>query len=117
MATRRQLRAANLSPGGHDPIAQILWKHRGRRRQAFLYDVDLAVPKRIATPAQLAAIEKALTARKTCPSCPPETSVKDYCIAKSLGECWECHEGAVKGSAGKEADQERQIQDYEAEAC
>jgi hypothetical protein len=117
MLTRRQLRERGLAPGGHDPEAQIIWPHKGRRRKAYLYDEAKAVPKRIATPAQLLAVEKALRARKTCPSCPPETAVKDYCIPRSLGECWECHEGAVRGSAGKEAGQERQIEDYEAEAC
>jgi hypothetical protein len=116
-ATRRQLRAAGLAPGGHQPIAQILWKHRGRRRQANLYDVNLAVPKRVPTPDQLAAVRKALVARMTCPSCPPNKAVKDYCIPKSYGECWECHEAAANGSTGKEGAQRQRAADYEAEAC
>ena len=52
--TARQLRARGLRPGGQAPIAQILWR-RGLR-VAYLYRADLALPRRQATPAQLAAI-------------------------------------------------------------
>jgi hypothetical protein len=93
LMTRRQLRAANLAPGGHDPIAQILWKHREGTRRAFLYDSKLAVPKRTPTQAQLDAVRKATTARKICPSCGVE---QPYCLPKSLGECLDCAEGARK---------------------
>ena len=48
---------------------------------------DLALPKRQATPAQLAAIAKALRARRTCPICGTE---KPYYIPRSLGECPDC---------------------------
>ncbi|WP_344315621.1 RRQRL motif-containing zinc-binding protein, partial [Fodinicola feengrottensis] len=64
MATVRQLRARGLRPGGQEIAAQIMWR-RGRR-VAYLYRIELAKPKRTATPAQLAAIDKALTARRTC---------------------------------------------------
>jgi hypothetical protein len=87
--TIRQLRARGLRPGGQAIAAQILWRHRRRIRMAFLYREDLAKPKRIATPAQLAAIRKALRARRTCPSCGQE---KDYYIPRSLGECNDCHD-------------------------
>ena len=40
---------------------------------AYLYRADLALPKRQATPAQLAAIAKALRARRTCPTCGPRS--------------------------------------------
>lgn len=89
--TRRQLRDKGLRPGGQDVQAQILWRHRNQRRVAYLYEEELAKPKREATPAQRIAIEKALTARKTCPSC---RTVKPFCIPTSLGECPECAEGA-----------------------
>ena len=56
--TARQLRAQGLRPGGQSPTAQILWR-RGLR-VAYLYRADLALPKRQATPAQLAALAKAL---------------------------------------------------------
>lgn len=45
LATRRQLRAAGLCPGGHDIAAQIVW--RGGKAWAGLYRLDLARPKRV----------------------------------------------------------------------
>lgn len=88
LATRRQLRAAGLRPGGHDPVAQIVWR-RGKR-VAYLYRLDLAAPKRVATPAQRAAIAKALRARRTCRIC---GEVKPYYIPRRYGECFDCHGG------------------------
>lgn len=87
LLTARQLRAKGLRPGGQDIAAQILWRHRRQRRVAYLYREDQSKPKRHATPAQLAAIAKALQARRTCPTCGTE---KDYCIPRSLGECNDC---------------------------
>lgn len=86
-ATRRQLTAAGLRPGGQPIAAQILWRGVGGTRAAYLYRVDLARPKRTATPAQRAAIGKALTARRTCPTC---RQVRGYYIPRSLGECLTC---------------------------
>ncbi|MFC0528204.1 RRQRL motif-containing zinc-binding protein [Phytohabitans kaempferiae] len=85
LATVRQLRQRGLRPGGQDIAAQILWR-RGNRR-AYLYRIDLAVPKRTATPAQLAAVQRALLARRTCPSC---TEVRDYYIPRRTGACLTC---------------------------
>jgi hypothetical protein len=86
-ATRRQLRAQGLRPGGQPVTAQILWRHRTQRRIAHLYLVSLAKPKRTATPAQHAAIGKALLARRTCSTC---TQVKPYYIPRRFGECLDC---------------------------
>ncbi|MEV6811817.1 RRQRL motif-containing zinc-binding protein [Micromonospora sp. NPDC051296] len=86
-ATRRQLRAAGLRPGGQPIAAQVLWRGVGGIRTAYLYRVDLARPKRTATPAQLRAIRAALTARRTCRVC---GVVRPYCIPRSLGECLDC---------------------------
>lgn len=86
-ATRRQLRALGLRPGGQPVAGQILWRGVGGTRAAFLYRVDLAAPKRTATPAQLRAIRAALTARRTCPTC---GTVRAYYIPRSLGECLNC---------------------------
>jgi hypothetical protein len=88
-ATRRQLRAANLRPGGQPVAAQILWRGIGGTRVAYLYRVELAKPKRSATPAQLRAIGAALAARRTCPTCRTE---RPYTIPRSLGECLDCAE-------------------------
>lgn len=89
LLTRRQLRAKGLRPGGQDVVAQIIWKHKGRRRVAYLYDAANAKPKRNATPAQLVAIQTALRARRICPTCGNE---KDYYIPLSRGECNDCSE-------------------------
>ncbi|ODB75635.1 RRQRL motif-containing zinc-binding protein [Micromonospora sp. II] len=90
LATRRQLRAAGLRPGGHDPVAQILWRHRTNRRVAYLYRLDWAKPKRVATPAQREAIAKALLARRTCRDC---GQIKPYYIPRRYGCCLDCHGG------------------------
>jgi hypothetical protein len=85
LLTYRQLRDQGLRPGGQQPVAQILWR-RGYR-VAYLYDVTLAKPKRTATPAQQAALAKALRARRTCSDCGTE---RDYCIPRSTGLCNDC---------------------------
>jgi hypothetical protein len=87
LLTMRQLRAKGLRPGGQEVVAQILWRHRKQRRVAYLYREDCGKPKRQATSAQLAAIAKALRARRTCPTCGQE---KPYCIPLSRGECNDC---------------------------
>ena len=87
LATRRQLRASGLRPAGQPVTAQIIWRHHGKRRIAYLYRTDQAAPRRPATSAQLAAVAAALRARRTCLSCGAE---KPYYIPKSLGECLDC---------------------------
>ena len=87
LATRRQLRAAGLRPGGQDPAAQIMWRGVGGDRVAYLYRIDAAAPKRTATPRQREAIQRALLARRTCPTC---GQVRDYYLRTSLGECNTC---------------------------
>jgi hypothetical protein len=90
LLTIRQLRALGLRPGGQQPAAQILWR-RGLRL-AYLYRADLALPKRTATPAQMAAITAALRARRTCPACGTE---KPYCLPRSTGLCNDCTDGGT----------------------
>ena len=51
--------------------------------------VDLAQPKRTATPAQMRALAAATRARRTCPTC---RIVRPYIIPRSLGECLTCTE-------------------------
>jgi hypothetical protein len=88
LVTRRQMRAQGLAPGGAQPVARVTCR-RGRR-QAYLYDPGELVAKRVATPAQLGAVAKAVRARRWCPS---GAHYADYCIPTSLGECVECHYG------------------------
>jgi len=90
LLTRRQLRDKGLRPGGQHIAAQILWRRRKYIAVAYLYRIDLALPKRNATAAQLAAIGRALATRRTCPTCRTE---KDYYIPRSAGECNDCAAG------------------------
>ncbi|MFE3085692.1 RRQRL motif-containing zinc-binding protein [Streptomyces albidoflavus] len=87
-ATRRQLRALGLRPGGQEVAAQI---ERPRRRRsplvAYLYRVDRAKPVRPMTPARWAALAKANAARRTCPVCRRDAG---YVIPASLGTCGPC---------------------------
>jgi hypothetical protein len=85
LATVRQLRARNLRPGGQTVAAQLLWR-RGKRC-AYLYRIDLAKPKRPATPAHLAALAKAMVARRTCPTC---RQVRPYYLPRRTGACLDC---------------------------
>jgi hypothetical protein len=88
LATVRQLRAEGLRPGGQTVAAQLMWR-RGKRH-AYLYRIDLAKPKRQATPAQLAALDKALLARRTCGDC---GQLKPYYIPRRTGACLDCTGG------------------------
>ena len=86
-ATVRQLRTAGLRPGGQPIAAQVMWRGVGGTRVAYLYRLDLAKPKRTATPRQREAIDRALVARMRCPTC---RVVRNYFIPRSLGECLAC---------------------------
>ncbi|MFI5855998.1 RRQRL motif-containing zinc-binding protein [Streptomyces parvulus] len=87
-ATRRQLRAAGLRPGGQGVAATL---ERPRRRRgplvAHLYRVDLAKPVRPMTPGRWAALAAANTARRTCPQCRRDAG---YVIPPTLGTCVAC---------------------------
>lgn len=94
LLTRRQLAACTppLRPGGQPIAAQVLWiscryAGRPRTRVAYLFDTNLAKPKRTATPAQRAAIDKAIAARRVCRGCGLD---RGYQPAKRLGVCNEC---------------------------
>ena len=87
-ATRRQLRARGLRPGGQDVAAQAL-RPRYRRGPlvAYFYRLDHAKPVRPMTPAKRAALAKANLARRTCPQCRADAG---YVIPASLGVCVPC---------------------------
>lgn len=93
LMTLRQLTAEGLRPGGQGVQAQILWRSRRHGapgvRAAYLYDVRFALPKRTATPAQLAALAKANAARRTCPDCGRDAG---YVLPRRLGTCLDCAE-------------------------
>lgn len=89
LATARQLRHQGLRPAGADPVA-VLHRQAGRRRieYANLYLIGQAKPRRRATP-QLAAIEKALAARRTCQLCGRE---QDYYLSTLSRLCVPCED-------------------------
>lgn len=87
LATRRQLAVRGLTPGRAPIRGQILWR-RGER-VAYLYAVDEAKPKRPATPRQLAALEKAMRVRRTCPACGRDVG---YCLPRRWRECLDCQD-------------------------
>ncbi|TKT01653.1 RRQRL motif-containing zinc-binding protein [Streptomyces lasalocidi] len=88
LATRRQLRALGLRPGGQDVAAQL---ERPRRRReplvAYLYLIEQAKPVRPMTPAKRAALAKANAARRICPECRRDAG---YVIPPTLGMCTPC---------------------------
>ncbi|MCT9090496.1 hypothetical protein N4G70_16725 [Streptomyces sp. ASQP_92] len=89
-ATRRQLRALGLRPGGQPVAGQVM--RRSRRRQAgvsvaFLYRVELALPVRPMTSRKWGALALAMLARRTCPECQRDAG---YVIPPSLGMCVSC---------------------------
>ncbi|KOX44548.1 MULTISPECIES: RRQRL motif-containing zinc-binding protein [unclassified Streptomyces] len=88
LATRRQLRARGLRPGGQDVAAQV---ERPRRRRgplvAYLYSIEQAKPVRPMTPAKWAALAKANAARRICPACRRDAG---YVVPPSLGMCVTC---------------------------
>ncbi|MFE0785122.1 RRQRL motif-containing zinc-binding protein [Streptomyces mutabilis] len=88
LATRRQLRARGLRPGGQDVAAQV---ERPRRRRgplvAYLYSIEQAKPVRPMTLAKWAALAKANAARRTCPACRRDAG---YVIPATLGTCATC---------------------------
>jgi hypothetical protein len=90
LATRRQLAAHGLRPGGAQPVAQLTWRHGRAQRVAYLYDLAVAVPKRAMTKAKAEALDKAMLARRTCPTCHHDAG---YVIPRTLGECVPCHDG------------------------
>ncbi|MGW5773621.1 RRQRL motif-containing zinc-binding protein [Streptomyces longwoodensis] len=87
-ATRRQLRAHGLRPGGQGVAAQL---ERPRRRRpplvAYLYRIDAAKPVRPMTAAKWAALAKANAARRICPLCGRDVG---YVIRTSVGTCEPC---------------------------
>ncbi len=89
LATRRQLRARGLRPGGQAIAAQVMWSSRrwGRLMVAYLYRVDLAKPVRPMTLGRTRALAAANLARRTCPACRRDAG---YVIPRSLGTCVPC---------------------------
>ncbi|MDN3024706.1 RRQRL motif-containing zinc-binding protein [Streptomyces sp. S.PB5] len=88
-ATRRQLRAMGLRPGGQPIAAQVLRVNRrtGTIRVAYFYRIDLAKPVRPMTSRKWGALALAMLARRTCPKCEITYS---YCLSARHGICGLC---------------------------
>ncbi|MCB5177797.1 RRQRL motif-containing zinc-binding protein [Streptomyces antimicrobicus] len=97
LATRRQLRALGLRPGGQ-PVAAQLLRPRYRREPlvAYLYRIDRAKPVRPMTSRKWGALALAMLARRTCPQCRTDAG---YVIPASLGMCVRCAYPAERHSA------------------
>ncbi|WP_198961616.1 hypothetical protein [Pseudonocardia sp. MH-G8] len=79
------------APAGHE-AARPARREELPRNYGLLYDpADLAA-KRVATPAQLRALARALAARRHCPRCRRDVG---YCVPTSLGACIDCHDTQV----------------------
>ncbi|MEU8227312.1 RRQRL motif-containing zinc-binding protein [Kribbella sp. NPDC048915] len=89
LSTRRQLRERGLSRGGQEPFARLTWKRD--RRFAWLYVDDKAKAKRTPSGKQLAAVNKALAARKVCAGCGPV----EHCVRTTDQLCGDCHAAGV----------------------
>ncbi|MET8808141.1 RRQRL motif-containing zinc-binding protein [Streptomyces sp. NPDC004546] len=88
LATRRQLRARGLRPGGQPVVAQVLvYTRHGRQRVAYLYRRADAKPVRPMTSRKWGALALAMLARRTCPQC---GITYGHCIPRSLGICVLC---------------------------
>ncbi|GAA4377323.1 hypothetical protein GCM10023088_37040 [Actinomadura verrucosospora] len=95
LLTFRQLAARGLRPGGQPVVGQVLWNSRRYRkgvRAAYLYDVRLALHKRVPTDRQREALGKALAARRRCPDCGRDAG---YVLPRHLGTCLDCADGVT----------------------
>ncbi|MET9593148.1 RRQRL motif-containing zinc-binding protein [Streptomyces sp. NPDC006516] len=100
LLTRRQLRDLSLSPGDNDgPVAVLHCKGCLYRPQwscthptrGYLLRADLAKPKRTPRLAQEWALDRAMAARQTCPTCRRRYV---YTLPlRALGCCLECWDG------------------------
>ena len=109
LSTRRQLRERGMCRGGQEPFARLTWKKD--QRFAWLYVDAHAKPKRTATEAQLAAVEKALAARKVCAECGPV----DHFVRTTDQLCGGCHaDGVTPTAAGTSTWQT--LHDWQSEA-
>ncbi|MGW7316128.1 RRQRL motif-containing zinc-binding protein [Streptomyces sp. NPDC054865] len=86
-ATKRQLRAMGLRPGGQEPVAEV--ETRGPKK-GLLYEIAKAMPVRPMTLAKEFALDKAMAARQTCGTCRRRYF---FVLPTSLASCLECHDG------------------------
>ncbi len=124
LATKTQLAQDGLKPAkGQRPCAGIGYGRGRRERYYDLYDRREAVPKKPPTSAQVAALEKAHLAQRTCRRCGavkdrPAMLITTFDLRASrrcgqpdiytgLGCCWDCENRAV--AAQRALDRDEQI--------
>jgi hypothetical protein len=96
LATKRQLGAEGLRPGGQPVVALVRCRkclpHPDRDciLTGHLYRRDLAKPKRVPTLAQEEALDKALAARQTCTTCRVR---QPHCLSRDDRRCADCTAG------------------------
>src|SRR5699024_480073 len=91
LATRRQLPARGLRPGGADPVAALQVPHHTAGCKttdvAPPYLTNRAARTPTATPAQRAGIAAALAARRTCRDCQAEQPYYLSTISRLCADC------------------------------
>ncbi|SBW27335.1 RRQRL motif-containing zinc-binding protein [Protofrankia symbiont of Coriaria ruscifolia] len=89
--TRRQLAAMGLRPTA-EPVAQVMWRGRRRRRgqavrTAALYWIGATLLRDTPSPARLVQLADARQARHLCSAC---GRMLPYVIPARLGVCLDC---------------------------
>jgi hypothetical protein len=92
LATRRQLRARGLRPGGQEVAAQLMWRYPRGVAVAYLYRVDRAKPVRPMTPGRWRAHEAMMRRRRFCTACRRDVG---YVVRVSTGVCGRCDPDAA----------------------
>lgn len=102
LMTRTALGKEGLKPAG--PIAAKIEYGKGRRHRIHdLYNRNEATPKQKPTPAQLAALEKARIATRTCSKCGTVVE-KPSLLGKRTGRCINCRMMVAEGKRTHEVD-------------
>ncbi len=101
LKTKTQLAEAGLKPAG--PRMATIAYGRGRRARCYdLYDIGAAIPKKAATAAQLAALEKGRLTQRTCRRCGSDAgtpliySYHEKKLGAEDGVCPDCCEAKVR---------------------
>lgn len=100
LRTRRQLRAQGRSPGRQEIAALLKFRRRGREIVAYLFDIARSVPKRAATPAQLAALREGNRERQIQAAARRGYSRESLSTEGDPGPGWDsaaAHYGQVRG--------------------
>jgi hypothetical protein len=101
LKTKTQLNELGFKPGPE--VRAHIEYGRGRRYRCYdLYDITEATPKQQATPAQLAALEQARIAQRTCKFCGAVVEKPSYLSPK--GRCPDCLAVLRRQKRNKERD-------------